>query len=57
MTSSNAISEPAPVVDVPAEPTPVAVGGGPATGSNNSPFEFLPAGEAFGVCDLDGECR
>lgn len=57
MTSSNAIAEAAPGVDVPAEPTPAAVDGGHATQSNTSPFEFLPAGEAFGVCDLDGECR
>jgi hypothetical protein len=57
MTSSNAIAEPTPVVDVPAEHTPATVDGGPATKSNISPFEFLPAGEAFGVCDIDGECR
>jgi hypothetical protein len=56
MTSSNAIAEPAPVVDVPAEHTPAAVDGGPATQSNTTPFEFLPTGEAFGVCDLDGAC-
>jgi hypothetical protein len=56
MTSSNAIVEPTPVVDVPAEHTPAA-DGGPATLSNTSPFEFLPTGEAFGVCDIDGECR
>jgi hypothetical protein len=56
MTSSNAIAEPTPVVDIPAD-TPEAVDGGPATLSNTSPFEFLPVGEAFGVCDIDGECR
>jgi hypothetical protein len=53
MTSSNAIAEAAPVVDAPAEHIPDAVDGGPAT---PSPFELLPVGEAFGVCDLDGEC-
>lgn len=57
MTSSNAVTEPAPVVDAPAEHTATAVDGGPATRSNTSPFEFLPVGEAFGVCDVDGECR
>jgi hypothetical protein len=57
MTSSNAIVEPTLVVDLPAEHTPAAADGGPATLSNTSPFEFLPAGEAFGVCDIDGECR
>jgi len=57
MTSSNAIAEPTPVVDVPAEHIPEAVDRGPATRSNTSPFEFLPVGEAFGVCDVDGECR
>jgi hypothetical protein len=56
MTSSNAIAEPAPVVDVPAEHTPETVDGGTATQSNSAPFEFLPAGEAFGVCDVNGVC-
>ena len=53
MTSSNAIAQSAPVVDVPAEKVPEAVDGGPAT---LSPFELLPAGESFGVCDVDGVC-
>jgi len=57
MTSSNAVTEPAPVVDAPAEHTPAAVDGGPAARFNTAPFEFLPVGEAFGVCDVDGECR
>jgi hypothetical protein len=57
MTSSNAIADPTPVVEFPAEPAPAAADGGPATLSNTSPFEFLPAGETFGVCDIDGECR
>ncbi|MFC8798103.1 hypothetical protein ACFT2C_10270 [Promicromonospora sp. NPDC057138] len=57
MTSSNAIAEPALVVDLAAEHTPEAVDGDPTTQSNTSPFEFLPTGDAFGVCDLDGECR
>jgi len=57
MTSSNAIAEPALVVDLAAEHSPEAVDGGPTTQSNTSPFEFLPTGDAFGVCDLDGECR
>ncbi|MEU4362270.1 hypothetical protein [Promicromonospora sp. NPDC023987] len=53
MTSSNAIAESAPVVDVPAEKTPEAVDGGPAA---PSPFELLATGESFGVCDVDGVC-
>jgi hypothetical protein len=55
MTSSNAIAEATPVVDVPAEPTPAAADG-LATRSNTAPFEFLPAGETFGVCDVNGVC-
>jgi hypothetical protein len=54
MTSSNAIAEPAPVADAPAEKTPDAVDGALA---NPSPFQLLPVGESFGVCDVDGECR
>lgn len=58
MTSSNAIIEPvravdAPAIETPAAETPGAVDGGPAT---PTPFKLLPVGEAFGVCDLDGEC-
>ncbi|MDR7383907.1 hypothetical protein [Promicromonospora iranensis] len=53
MTSSNAIADPASAVGSPAEKTPEAVDGAPAT---TSPFELLPAGESFGVCDLDGVC-
>lgn len=53
MTSSNATAEPAPAVDLPAEQSPETVGDGPV---NPSPFELLPTGEAFGVCDLDGVC-
>ena len=56
MTSSNAIAEATPAVDVPAERTPEAVDGGQATRSNTAPFEFLPAGETFGVCDVNGVC-
>ncbi|MCP2285928.1 hypothetical protein APR04_004864 [Promicromonospora umidemergens] len=53
MTSSNAIAESAPVADVPVEKAPEAVDGGPTT---PSPFELLPTGESFGVCDVDGVC-
>ena len=57
MTSSNAVVEPARAVDAPAVETPAdtpeAVDGGPTT---PAPFELLPASEAFGVCNLDGEC-
>lgn len=53
MTSSNAIAESAPVVDVLAEKAPEATDGGPTT---PSPFELLPTGESFGVCDVDGVC-
>ena len=53
MTSSNAIAESAPVADVPTEKAPQAVDGGPTA---PSPFELLPTGESFGVCDVDGMC-
>lgn len=53
MTSSNAIADPVPLADAPAE-APEAVDNGSAT---PSPFQLLPVGDAFGVCDLDGECR
>jgi hypothetical protein len=53
MTSSNAVTEPTSVVDVPAEKTPESLDGGPTT---PPPFELLPADESFGVCDLDGVC-
>ena len=53
MMSSNAIAESAPVVDVPVENAPEAVDGGPTA---LSPFELLPTGESFGVCDVDGVC-
>ncbi len=58
MTSSNAVVEPIRAVDAlaigtPEAETPEAVDGGPTT---PAPFELLPVGEAFGVCDLDGEC-
>jgi hypothetical protein len=58
MTSSNAVAEPALVVGSPAEQTPETVDGGSTTPAPTtpSPFELLPAGEAFGVCDLDGAC-
>lgn len=55
MTSSNVIADPAPVVDSPAEKTTEAVDGLTTT-PTASPFELLPTGEAFGVCDLDGVC-
>jgi hypothetical protein len=54
MTSSNVIADPAPVVGSPAEKTTEAVDA--ASPMPTSPFELLPAGEAFGVCDLDGAC-
>lgn len=54
MTSSNALAGPALVVDTPAEQAPETVDSGSTI---PAPFEFLPTGEAFGVCDLDGECR
>jgi hypothetical protein len=53
MTSSNTITDAASVVDSPVEQTPEAVDGAPPA---TSPFELLPAGESFGVCDLDGVC-
>jgi hypothetical protein len=52
--SSNVTTDPASVVDSPVEQTPEAADGGSAT--TTSPFELLPAGESFGVCDLDGVC-
>jgi hypothetical protein len=55
MTSSNAIAEPAQVVGSPAEKTTEAVGAATSP-LPTSPFELLPTGEAFGVCDLDGVC-
>lgn len=57
MTSSNAVTDPAPVAGTPAEPAPAVVDGGPVAPFNTAPFEFLPVGDAFGVCDVDGECR
>ena len=53
MTSSNAFAEPALVAEALPKQTPETVDGGSTT---RSPFELLPTGEAFGVCDLDGEC-
>lgn len=55
MTSSNVIADPAPVVDSSAEMTTEAVDAA-ASPTPTSPFELLPTGEAFGVCDLDGAC-
>jgi hypothetical protein len=54
MTSSNAITDAAPVADDPAEQSPEALRD---TQAAPSPFQLLPVGEAFGVCGLDGECR
>lgn len=54
MTSSNAIAESALLADAPADKTPEPVDGGTAT--TPAPFELLPTGESFGVCDLDGVC-
>lgn len=54
MTSSNAVAEPALAVGSPAEQTPDAATTPAPTAP--SPFELLPTGEAFGVCDLDGAC-
>jgi hypothetical protein len=55
MTSSNVIADPAPVVASPAEKSTEAVDAA-ASPLPTSPFELLPTGEAFGVCDLDGVC-
>lgn len=55
MTSSNVIADPAPVVASPAEKSTEAVGAA-ASPLPTSPFELLPTGESFGVCDLDGVC-
>lgn len=55
MTSSNVIADPASVVGSPAEKTTEAVDA-VASPAPTSPFELLPTGEAFGVCDLDGVC-
>ena len=55
MTSSNVLADPTPVVDSPAENTLEAAGTA-ASATPTSPFELLPTGEAFGVCDLDGVC-
>lgn len=55
MTSSNVIADPAPVVGSPAEKTTEA-GDAVTSPTPTSPFELLPTGEAFGVCDLDGVC-
>ncbi|MFD2793454.1 hypothetical protein ACFS27_07815 [Promicromonospora vindobonensis] len=54
MTSSNAVTEPAPAVDAPADQASEAAVDGGAT--IPSPFELLPTGESFGVCDVDGVC-
>jgi hypothetical protein len=54
MTSSNVIADPAPVVGSFAEKTTEAVDA--ASPVPISPFELLPTGETFGVCDLDGAC-
>ncbi|WP_460886257.1 hypothetical protein [Promicromonospora xylanilytica] len=53
MTSGNAIAESAPVADLPADRSPEPVDGGTTA---PAPFELLPTGESFGVCDLDGVC-
>ncbi|MFI9486913.1 hypothetical protein ACIG47_11025 [Promicromonospora sp. NPDC052451] len=53
MTSSNSVAEPAPVAEAAHEPAPETAGTTPVT---PMPFELLPVGEAFGVCDLDGVC-
>jgi hypothetical protein len=55
MTPSNVIADPAPVVGSPAEKTTEAVDAATSP-TPTSPFELLPTGEAFGVCDLDGVC-
>jgi hypothetical protein len=55
MTSSNVIADPVPVVGSPAEKTTEAVDAA-VSPMPTSPFELLPTGEAFGVCDLDGVC-
>ena len=55
MTSSNVIADPAPVVASSAEKSTEAVDAA-ASPVPASPFELLPTGEAFGVCDLDGVC-
>lgn len=57
MTSSNATAVSAPAAEAPTEPTPAAADAALADRPAPAPFEFLPVGEAFGVCDVDGECR
>ncbi|WP_369369797.1 hypothetical protein AB1046_13370 [Promicromonospora sp. Populi] len=64
MKSSNAISAPGLVLDAPAAlaasaaeaPESVDAGAATASPTTASPFQLLPTGEAFGVCDLDGVC-
>jgi hypothetical protein len=55
MTSSNVIADPAPVAGSPAEKSTEAVDAATPP-MPTSPFELLPTGESFGVCDLDGVC-
>ncbi|MFI2365796.1 hypothetical protein [Promicromonospora sp. NPDC019610] len=53
MTTSDPVVEATPVVETPVEVTPGAVDGTPAA---PSPFQLLPADDAFGVCSVDGVC-
>lgn len=53
MKTSDTVAEATPVVETPAEVTPGVVDGARVA---SSPFEILPAGEAFGVCSVDGVC-
>lgn len=53
MKTSDTVAEATPVVETPAEVTSGVVDGASVS---SSPFEILPAGEAFGVCSVDGVC-
>lgn len=50
MKSSNAVVEGPVAVEDPPEKTP------DNTDQTPPPLQFLPTGDAFGVCDVNGEC-
>ncbi|MFI2487857.1 hypothetical protein ACH47X_13150 [Promicromonospora kroppenstedtii] len=53
MKTSDTVAEATPVVETPTEATSGVADGASVS---SSPFEILPAGEAFGVCSVDGVC-
>ncbi len=53
MTTSDTVAEATPVVETPVEVIPGTVDGAAAV---SSPFQLLPADDAFGVCSVDGVC-